>query len=104
MDLVELKEQLRAFVEDRDWVESHNPKNLSMALMVEVGELMEHFQWLTVEESKNISLKQKELIADEIADVFNYTIRIADVLDIDLVNIALKKVKKNIKKYPINTI
>ena len=75
-----------------------------MALMVEVGELMEHFQWLTVEESKNISLKQKELIADEIADVFNYTIRIADVLDIDLVNIALKKVKKNIKKYPINTI
>ena len=104
MDIVGLKNQLRTFVDERDWAESHNPENLTMALMVEVGELMEHFQWLTIEESNNISKEKKALVADEIADVFNYTIRLADVFGIDVLDTAIKKVKKNIKKYLIEEV
>ena len=102
LDLEKIKLQLRKFSKDRDWHQYHNPKNIVMALSVEVSELLEIFQW-----SNNGGLneikdpKKKEQIYDEIADVFNYLVQLVDMLDMDLEKTALKKIKKNSLKYPI---
>ncbi len=98
--------KLEKFSRDRDWEKYHTPKNLSMALAVEASELMEIFQWLTGEESlkDNLSQKQKEKIEEEISDVLIYAIRMAQVLDIDLLNVINKKIDKNDLKYPAEKI
>ena len=83
-DLESLKLRLRQFAEERDWDQFHSPKNLAMALTVEAGELMEHFQWLTEAQSKQPDAERLAQIADEIADVQVYLIRLADKLDIDI--------------------
>ena len=103
MDLELIQSRLRKFAEDRDWEQFHSPKNLVMALSVEVAELMEIFQWSNsggLDEVKD-AYKRKQ-IEQEIADVFNYLVKIADALDIDLENASLDKIAENEKKYPID--
>ena len=82
MDVNEVSNRLRKFAEDRNWDQFHSPKNLSMALAAEATELLEIFQWLTEEESKDIVNSEQEIaqVREEIADVFIYLIRLADKL------------------------
>lgn len=104
MTLDSLTELLRAFAQTRDWDQFHSPKNLSMALSVEAAELLEHFQWLTEHESLNLSASQHEQVALEMADVFIYLLRLADKLDIDLLEIARRKIVLNEQKYPAEKV
>lgn len=99
--LEELRDVLRRFAAERDWDQFHSPKNLASALSVEAAELLERFQWLTEEQSKNLAPDAKAKVADEIADVLIYLIRIADKLDVDLVGAAYSKIERNAQKYPV---
>jgi NTP pyrophosphatase (non-canonical NTP hydrolase) len=102
MDRIEqLAEQLRRFAQERDWDQFHSPKNLAMALTVEAAELQEKFQWLTEEQSKGLEGEALEEVKDELADVFLYTLRMAQVLGVDLVAAAEGKMVKNERKYPV---
>jgi NTP pyrophosphatase (non-canonical NTP hydrolase) len=103
-DLEELKERLRAFVAERDWDQFHSPKNLAMALSVEAAELVELFQWLTEEESATLDADRRRRAAEELADVLWYLVRIADRLDIDLLQAAGEKLKRNAVKYPVGRV
>lgn len=94
------REQLIQFSNARHWEKFHSPKNLSMALSVEVAELVEHFQWLTEEESRNIQGDKLEEVKEEVADVLLYLLQICNQLDIDPVDAAQKKLIKNALKYP----
>ena len=100
MNIEKINNEIRKFVEDRDWEKFHTPKNISMALSVEASELLEIFQWQKADEYKNANKKQKEMIKDEIADIFYYLVRISDKLNIDIEKALIKKMKKNRKKYP----
>jgi dCTP diphosphatase len=100
--LLDLREQLRRFSEERDWDRFHVPKNLAIALSVEASELLEHFQWLSEDESKRLSADQLEKVREELADVLLYLIRLADKLDVDLVTAANRKIEVNAQKYPAN--
>ncbi len=100
--LEDLRDVLRQFAEDRDWEQFHSPKNLAMALGVEVAELSEHFQWLTQQESLNLPRVRKTSVSEELADVLIYLVRLADRLDIDLLAAAEKKIEVNARKYPVN--
>ncbi len=104
MDLNALIGELREFVRERDWEQFHSPKNLSMALSVEAAELMEHFQWLSREESTNLPPEKKLAVQDEVADVFIYLVRIADVLGIDLLEAAERKLAGNRERYPAEKV
>ncbi|MEH6628636.1 MAG: nucleotide pyrophosphohydrolase [Motiliproteus sp.] len=99
-----IKHQIREFASERDWDKFHSPKNLAMALNVEAGELMEHFQWLTEEESQQLDDGRLTEIADEIADVQVYLIRLADRLSIDIPAAVSAKMIKNAKKYPAELV
>lgn len=99
--LKELNDKHRTFVEDRNWQKHQSPKNLVLALMGEVGELAEHFQWLSQEESWNLAAGKKQAVGEELADVLIYLTRIADELDIDLVAAAHEKCEANNRKYPV---
>jgi NTP pyrophosphatase (non-canonical NTP hydrolase) len=99
-ELEELKKKLRLFAADRDWDQYHTPKNLAMALIAEAAEVVEHFQWLTEEESSNVHPETHEEISHELADVFVYLIRLADKLGIDLIEAANRKMALNEEKYP----
>jgi len=101
-DLNTLKHHLRDFADTRDWNQFHSPKNLSMALSVEVAELLEHFQWLTEEQSKNLPQDILDKVATELADTLLYLVRLADKLDIDLMTAAQNKIKLNGQKYPVD--
>ena len=98
--MIELRDKLREFAAQRDWDQFHTPKNLATALSVEAAELLEHFQWLTPEQSTRLAPDQKEKVRDEMADVLLYLIRLADKLDVDLLDAASKKIAKNAIKYP----
>jgi NTP pyrophosphatase (non-canonical NTP hydrolase) len=100
-DLADLRARLRRFAEARDWAPFHTPKNLAAALAVEAAELLEHFQWLTPEASARLPRATRAEVAAEIADVLLYLIRLADVLDIDLVPAARRKLRINARKYPV---
>ncbi len=100
-DLNTLKQQLRTFAAARDWDQFHSPKNISMALSVEVAEIIEHFQWLTEEQSRNLSVEKLAEVATELADTLIYLIRLADKLDIDLIAAAQSKIEVNEQKYPV---
>ena len=102
MDLEKTKKLIAKFAKDRDWDKFHTPKNLSMALSVEASELVEIFQWLSQEESKNIDSNEIQNVKDEVADILIYLIRIADKLNIDLEKAVLEKIDKNNEKYPID--
>jgi dCTP diphosphatase len=103
-DLLMLRDKLRTFAEARDWDQFHSPKNLSMALMVEVAELMEHFQWLTEAQTGNLTAEKKAVVAEELADILLYLVRLSDKLGVDLREAALHKLEKNAMKYPADKV
>lgn len=90
------------FVAKRNWQAFQTPKNLCMALSVEVAELVEHFQWLTEAESKQLDATATQAVTDEIADVQLYLVRIADELGINILDAVAQKTKKNEQKYPVS--
>ena len=104
-EIEDLQQRLRAFAEERDWEQFHNPKNLVMALAGEVGELTEIFQWLTLVESENAmgDPSTAARVREELADVFGYVLRLADVLGVQLPAVLEEKINENSKKYPIET-
>ncbi len=99
----ELKSRVLAFVRERDWEQFHSPKNLSMALAAESGELMEHFLWATPEQSHAIAREgvKREKIADELADVVIYAIEFANITGLDLAAAIEAKMAANARKYPV---
>jgi len=103
-DLSRLKGDLRKFAKKRDWDKFHSPKNLSMALAVEASELLEHFQWLTEKESVQLDREALRAIAQEIADVQIYLVRLADKLGIDITAAVLKKMQLNESRYPARLV
>jgi dCTP diphosphatase len=96
----ELREEIRQFVSARDWHQFHSPKNVSMALAIEAAELMEHFQWIDVPASRQLDQDQIAAVGEELADVFCYTLAMANELGIDLTETMRAKMVKNIAKYP----
>ena len=95
---------LRQFARERDWEQFHTPKNMAMALTVEAAELQEIFQWLTPEESRELTADQKGRGEEETADVFIYLVRLCDLLGIDLMDAAWRKLDKNGEKYPADQV
>ncbi|HEU4618132.1 MAG TPA: nucleotide pyrophosphohydrolase [Gammaproteobacteria bacterium] len=104
MDIGKLKQDLRAFASERDWDRFHSPKNLSMALSVEAAELLEHFQWLTEDESRDLPQDVKAQVAEELADVQIYLVRLADKLGVDLEAAVAAKLEVNRRKYPADVV
>lgn len=100
-DIESLRVALRDFAAERDWDQFHSPKNLATALAVEAAEILEHFQWLTEEQSRSLPDSKRDEAADELADVLLYLVRLADKLDIDLMSAATAKLSKNAEKYPL---
>src|SRR5436190_23435118 len=100
--VTELRKLVADFVAERDWSQFHTPKNISMALAIEAAELMEHFQWLTPEQSRAIAKQDKDLaaVAEELADVVCYAFALANELDIDVAAAMELKMGKNRQKYP----
>lgn len=101
MDIKKIDSILRDFSEKRDWEKFHSPKNLSMALSVEVSELVEIFQWLTEEQSYHLDESELENTKEEIADITIYVLNICRKLDINLEEVVLKKIEANHVKYPV---
>lgn len=99
-DLTALRDALRAFAAERHWQTFHTPKNLSMALIKEAAEIVEHFQWQTAEESLALNPEQQAAVGEEIADVLMYLVQLADMLNIDPLAAAREKIIKNGQKYP----
>jgi NTP pyrophosphatase (non-canonical NTP hydrolase) len=104
MTISDLKKIVDSFVDERDWKKFHSPKNLAMALSIETSELMELFQWLDLEQAKEImkSGEVREDALDEIADIFIYLLAFCNTNKIDISDALMKKMKKNIKKYPVD--
>ena len=100
--LSELKQLIADFVAERDWSQFHSPKNVSMALAIEVAELMEHFQWLSIEASRHIADDPEKLaeVGEELADVVGYSFALANELGIDVSSAMRAKMIKNAEKYP----
>ena len=101
MDIEQIKQRLRNFAEARDWDQFHSPKNLSMALIVEAAELVEHFQWLSERQSEELDHDRRAAVAEELADILIYTLRLASQMEIDLGSAAWAKLEKNRRKYPV---
>lgn len=95
-----LKQRLREFADARDWEQYHLPKNLAMALACEAAEVMEHFLWLDGEASTQPDAETRTALAEELADVLIYLVRLADKLDIDLPEAAGAKIALNEARYP----
>ncbi|WP_296810414.1 nucleotide pyrophosphohydrolase [Thiocapsa sp.] len=102
--LDQLNARLLAFARERDWEQFHSPKNLAMALAGEAGELLEHFQWLTEQQSVELSGDKKRQVAHELADILNYLVRLAERLDIDLLAAADEKIAINAARYPADRV
>ncbi|HTY04170.1 MAG TPA: nucleotide pyrophosphohydrolase [Rhodocyclaceae bacterium] len=102
-DLASLRDALRAFATARDWHQYHTPKNLAMAMIVEAAELVEHFQWLTPEQSLQLAPEKLSEVRDEVADTLIYLVEFADALGIDPIAAARDKIAKNAVKYPAPT-
>ena len=102
--LQDLKEKMAAFVHERDWEQFHTPKNLSMSIAIEAAELMEHFQWLTVEASQTLPTEALQDIGEELADIVIYSLSLANALQLDLADTVLAKMEKNIRKYPSDKV
>ena len=105
LDITQLKAKLNQFAEERDWEQFHSPKNLSMALSVEASELLEIFQWMPEEKSRNLQDQNlKTAISDELADIILYATRLADQLNISLADAIDSKFESNVEKYPIDKV
>lgn len=98
--LEQLRARINQFVQERDWEQFHSPKNLAMAMIVEAAELVEHFQWDTIEESRQLTPEKREQVSHELADTFVYLLRIAEVTGVDLISAANAKIELNARKYP----
>jgi NTP pyrophosphatase (non-canonical NTP hydrolase) len=98
----DLREAMRRFVAERDWEQFHSPKNLVMGLAIEAAELMEHFQWVDSEVSRQVGrdAAKRVAIGEEMADVACYLLALANSLDMDLSDAVLDKLGKNAQKYP----
>ena len=99
-----LSQRLAKFANDRDWDQFHAPKNLVMALSVEAAELTEHFQWLTEEQSNNLSKEKLNEVAFEMADIYIYLTRLATKLEVDLPQYVEDKIKINEERYPVEKV
>lgn len=99
-----LQQRLREFARERDWDQFHSPKNLAMALIAESAELVEHFQWLTEEQSMQLPDQKLREVEQELADIFLYLLRLADKLNIDLLAAAAHKIDLNARKYPAHKV
>jgi NTP pyrophosphatase (non-canonical NTP hydrolase) len=99
----ELREAMRRFIADREWNQFHSPKNLAMAMVAEAAELMEHFLWMGEDESRRQMRDPRKLepVCDEIADVFGVCLALCNALNLDLSDIFLRKMAKNVVKYPV---
>ena len=104
VEIETLIQRIRQFARDRDWEQYHSPKNLAMGVSVEAAELVEIFQWLTEDESKNLDSTQQGRVEEEIADVAVYLLKIADSLGIDLLDAIDRKLTKNEIKYPADLV
>jgi NTP pyrophosphatase (non-canonical NTP hydrolase) len=102
--LESLREHLRDFAKERDWDQYHTPKNLSMALIAEAAELVEHFQWVEGDKSHLLEDKTKRSVEEELADILTYLVRISDKLGIDLYEAAERKLAINEQKYPADKV
>ncbi len=102
--LQDLKLKMAAFVRARDWEQFHTPKNISMSIAIEAAELMEHFQWLTVEQSQQLDAEALAAIGEELADIVIYSLSMANFLQLDLADTVLAKMEKNIRKYPADQV
>jgi len=102
--IAQLKQLINDFVQRRDWHQFHSPKNLSMSLAIEAAELMEHFQWISAEESRRVAddPQKQAAVADELADVLCYALAMANQLGLDLTTAIRRKMAKNEQKYPAN--
>ena len=94
-DIEDLRQAIIKFTQERDWDQFHNGKDLALALSIEAAELNEAFLW------KDVSEVNVEKVKEELADVFNYAILIADKYDLDIKQIVLEKIKRNAEKYPV---
>ena len=105
LNLETLAVRLKAFADARDWEKFHTPKNLAMALSVEVSELAEIFQWMTAEESSRVMSDQKvaDAVRDELADITLYLVRLSAILKVDLMAEANNKIERNEKRFPPNS-
>jgi NTP pyrophosphatase (non-canonical NTP hydrolase) len=102
--LDDLSRRLLAFARERDWEQFHSPKNLAMALAGECGELLEHFQWLTEEQSAALDAGKKLEVGREMADILIYLVRLSERLDVDLIAAASEKIAINEKRYPAGKV
>lgn len=102
--LLQLRDVLREFAAEREWQPFHTPKNLAMALSGEAAEVIEHFRWLTPEQSAALDEPTREEVAHELADVLCFLVRLADVLDIDLAAAARRKMAINAERYPVDKV
>jgi dCTP diphosphatase len=96
--------KLREFAVKRDWEQFHSPKNLAMALAGEAGELLEHFQWLTEQQSMEIDAGKKQLVSHEMADILIYLLRLGERLDIDVIEAVHEKMAINEKRFPVDKV
>jgi len=102
--LDDLRTRINTFVQERDWEQFHSPKNLAMAMIVEAAELVEHFQWNTIEQSYQLSAEKRKQVSHELADTFVYLLRIAEVTGVDLIAATNAKIDLNAKKYPVEKV
>lgn len=103
-DLEALRQRVAAFAAARDWDQFHAPKNLAMALIAECAELVEHFQWLSEEQSASLTREKKAAVRLELADILIYLVRISDKLNIDLLAAAGEKIAINEERYPAEKV
>lgn len=103
-NIQDLSQSLADFARKRDWEQFHSPKNLSMALAGEAGELLEHFQWLSESQSTQLAAAKRDAVALEMADIFIYLLRLAERLDIDLLDAAYRKMAINEQRYPVEKV
>jgi len=103
-ELLELRDLVREFADERDWDKFHTPKNLAIALSVEASELLEPFQWLHSGSKDEIDGKKVKTISHEMADVLMYLVRLADKMDVDLRTAFFEKIELNRLKYPANKV
>jgi len=100
----DLRSKLSAFIDERDWKQFHSPKNLAMALSVEVAEIVEHFQWLTGEQSQNLPPEKLAKVREEIGDVMIYLTELSEKLGVDPMEAAKAKLEINERKYPVDLV
>ena len=104
LELDELLLALRHFAQARDWVQFQSPKNLSMAIAAEAGELLAELQWLSEAESGKLQGEKRQAVAFEMADVLMYLLRLADQLDVDILEVAAEKMALNETRYPADKV